>query len=544
VLGRRHQLALLLVSLSLLACSGVWCTRGQPAGNGAAPEKPRPDLRLLVLTDPKGYLEPCGCQRRPLGGVDKLAHLVRAARADKVPTLLVAAGDLAFGTELRPEDAASAATQESWRAETLMQAWKQIGMSAATPGKLDLAQPPATLEELAEAGGFHWLVENLHGAEPERPFPARARILDAGGVKVGVFGLVAPDAALRLPSGSALDVELAEVARRSSQALRAPGARAVVALVSGDRRAARSVAGAGPDVVVMGGLDQEQPLPPAVHGQAILVHAGRQGQRLVSLELELDATGAPHDESAWTRQESTQALKRQASELKAKIAEWEKAKGVAERDLATQRARLGELEQRLAAPAQPHYAGRWFNAELRELSPDVAGEAAIAAALDAYDQRVNEHNRQSLADRLPVPAAPGAAHYAGSDSCRSCHEAAYGWWRNTKHGHAYATLERMHKEFDLSCVGCHVVGYNQPGGSTVTHVENLKDVGCENCHGPGSLHNAQPDKPGLVQRDTPERVCAGCHTHEHSDRFTFDAFRTLLIVPGHGLPLPDAKKGP
>ena len=60
----------------------------------------------------------------------------------------------------------------------------------------------------------------------------------------------------------------------------------------------------------------------------------------------------------------------------------------------------------------------------------------------------------------------------GSEACQSCHAEAYAWWKSTKHGRAYATLENVHKEFNLSCVGCHVTGYNQPGGSTVTHVAN------------------------------------------------------------------------
>jgi Cytochrome c554 and c-prime len=539
MVGRGFQLWLGLSSLALLACSGVWCARGKPPASGTA-DKPAPDVRLLVVTDPKGYLEPCGCQQRPLGGVDKLAHLVQSARADEVPTLLLAAGDLSFGTELRPEDAASAATQEAWRADTLIKAWKAIGLSAATPGKLDLQQPPAVLHELVQTGGFPWLLENLRGAPDAAGFPARARVLDARGVKVGVFGVVMPDAALQLPPGVELDPELAELAARTSQALRAQGARVVVALVSGDRRSARSLAGKGPDVVVMGGLDQEQPVPPALHAGTIFVHAGRQGQRLVNLELELDGPGEPHDESAWSRREAEQALKRQAGELKAKIAEWEKAKGVSERDLTAQRERLAAMERSLETAVEPRYTGRWFSAEVSELSPEVPGDSAIAATLDAYDRRVNEHNRASLADRVPLPPKPGAPHYAGSESCKSCHEDAYAWWRKTKHGRAYATLEQKHKQFDLSCVGCHVVGYNQPGGSTVTHVENLKDVGCENCHGPGSQHNAEPNKPGLLARDTPEPVCGACHTHEHSDRFSYEAFKTLMIVPGHGLP-PAAK---
>jgi hypothetical protein len=287
----------------------------------------------------------------------------------------------------------------------------------------------------------------------------------------------------------------------------------------------------------MGVLDQELPLTPAVHAGTIAVHAGRQGQRLLQLDLELDAQGEPHDEGNWARAEAQRDLRAKAGELSAKLKAWESDKSVAQKDLEVQRARLAELERELAEKApKPSYEGRWFTAEIHELVPELTGEGSIAEQLDTYDRKVNDHNRVTLADRKPLPAPEGSAHFAGSESCKSCHESAYSWWRKTKHGNAYATLQKVHKEFNLSCVGCHVTGYNQPGGSTVTHVENLIDVGCENCHGAGSLHNAEPHKAGLIARDTPEKVCVTCHTHEHSDRFAYDAFKTLMVVPGHGLP--------
>jgi len=528
------------MSLCLLACSGARCSGETPAtktpvGTAAKPVKPRPDLRLLVLTDPKGYLEPCGCQQRPLGGVDKLAQVVTWERAAKIPTLLVAAGDLTFGMELSPEDIASAATQEAWRAETLVQIWNGIGMSAVAPGKLDLVQPAGLLGKLVEGSKFPWLVDNL-GDPQKLNLVTQARVLDIEGVKVGVLGVVAPDAGLQLPEGATLDTALAETTGRVTRSLREQGARVVVALVSGDRRAARLVGGAGPDVVVMGGVDVELPLPPSVHGRAIIVHAGRQGQRVLTLDLELDGEGEPQDASSWSLRERQRALGQQVDELSGRIRDWEKAKDVAEHDLEVQRQRLAGLVKSKESLSVVRYEGRWFDAVITELSPEIAGERAIAAVIDAYDVRVNEHNRDSLAGRLPLPAPPGAPVYVGSEACRSCHEPAYAWWRSTKHGRAYATLENVHKEFNLSCVGCHVTGYNQPGGSTVTHVEKLKDVGCENCHGPGSLHVASPKTPGLTMRDTPESICVGCHTHEHSDRFDFEAFRPLVRGPGHGLP--------
>jgi Cytochrome c554 and c-prime len=536
MLARPRQLFAICLSLALFACSGLRCS-GEPPERAAEVKKPRPDLRLLLLTDPKGYLEPCGCQQHPLGGVDKLAQVVGRIRADGVPTLMLAAGDLLFGTEVRPEDESSFLTQATWGAETLADAWSRLGLDAATPGKLDLNQKPETIAKLVDTGKFPWLVDNLRAATSKM---SHARVFTVGTMKVGVLGLVAPDPGLRLAEGHQLESDLKRVAAETITTLKAQGAHAIVALVSGDRRAAREVEAAGADVVVMGGLDLEEPLPPALHGRTIAMHAGRQGQRVVQLDLALSAQGDPHDESAWSQREAQKGLKQQADALREKIATWEKEQANAA-DLATQRARLAEMDRTLAEKPRPNYSGRWFSAEVHALTTDIPGDPAIAQAMLRYDQRVNEHNRSALADRVPVPAKEGSAHYVGSEACKSCHEPAYTWWRNTKHGNAYATLEKVHKEFNLSCVACHVTGYNQPGGSTVTHVEKLKDVGCENCHGAGSQHAQEPAHKGLVARDASEATCTGCHTHEHSDRFVYEAFKTLLVAPGHGMP---TAKGP
>jgi hypothetical protein len=498
----------------LAACGASRCDGAKTPEAKVAPPvpQPKPDLRLLVLTDPRGYLEPCGCNQRPLGGLDRLATVVRDARKDGVPTLVLAAGDLAVGTELRADDAEGARTQEELRAQTFVEAYQQLGVTAATPGPLDLALPAAQRDDLMARSQFPWIADNV-GA----PY-ATARLIDAG-VKVGVLGLVG-------------EFDPALVASKSAE-LRAQGAQLVVALLSGDRRAARMVAGKGPDVVVMGGLDLEKPLAPALAGSAVMLHAGYQGQSVVKLEIGLKP-GDWEDASAWSAQEAAKENERQIAELRTKIAAWEHDKSIQQRDLDAQRARLKELKE--TKPRAPTYAGRWFNAQLIELAPEVRADAELSAKLDAHDRRVNEANRELLKDRKPLPAGAGAAHYAGSASCASCHKAAYEWWADTKHGRAYATLERAHKEFNLSCVGCHVTGYNQPGGSTVTHVEDLKNVGCESCHGPGSLHNQKPEQAGSIAKSPTEATCLGCHTHEHSDRFAYEGFRRMLIVPGHGAP--------
>ena len=72
----------------------------------------------------------------------------------------------------------------------------------------------------------------------------------------------------------------------------------------------------------------------------------------------------------------------------------------------------------------------------------------------------------------------------------------------TAHAHAYATLSTQFKEFNLECVGCHVTGYERAGGTTVTHVDKLRDVQCEVCHGPGSKHVRRPSDPSAIITST------------------------------------------
>lgn len=477
---------------------------------------------------------------RPLGGVDRLATLLGRVRAEKPPVLLLAAGDLTFGSVLRPEDEDGARQQEIWRAETLIKIWNQLHLAAATPGSADLGQEASLLAPLIRQSAFPWLVDNVEG-EGSQDLPlSTARVIEAGSFKVGIMGLVAPSPERRLSGGRTLGSDLGAIAQKTAASLRESGADLVVALLTGDRRSAKELATKGVDVVVLGGADQEAPLPPMLAGEGVVVHAGYQGQRVVTLDLKLHGKGPWHDASEWSLREARADLEQHIRELKEKLDAWQKDPAVKPAELEIQRARLKQLEAEHASKSSPSFSGRWFAAEVTDLAPEVPKDKTTEQQINAYDRRVNEHNRVSLADRKPVPTSEGKAHYTGSEACAKCHGDAYTWWKKTPHGRAYATLENVNKEYNLSCVGCHVTGYNQPGGSTVTHVENLKDVGCENCHGPGSLHIASPATPGLVARDTPEAICVSCHNHEHSDRFVYESFKRMLVAPGHGAPKPSS----
>ena len=121
-----------LAVLGLAMCLG--CSRGQSGKNPGA--EALPSVRLAVVTDLKGYLEPCGCTSNPLGGIDRMAAQIRALRKDEIPLLLLLSGD-AFFDAAPLEDAR--VDQANRNAKTLAQIWNDLGVAAVLPGARDLS---------------------------------------------------------------------------------------------------------------------------------------------------------------------------------------------------------------------------------------------------------------------------------------------------------------------------------------------------------------------------------------------------------------------
>lgn len=523
--------------LALLCALGAACgddDGGDPEPAAERAPLPAPDLRLLVLTDLDGTLEPCGCTSRPLGGIDRLAARVRAL-SEEGPTVFVAAGDLFLGHE--GHAGPDGQTQEIWRAETLAAVLGELEMSAATPGPRDLRLGVSTFDDLRERAGFPVLAAGATlpapdaGTErPEAPgessepasLPAQ-RIVTVGDQKVGVFGV--SDLGTTAEGTDPL-----ETARAEAASLREAGAELIVALTRLDRRQLRDVGRLeGVDFVVRAGFDQAEVLPPSPVGDGVLLHAGRQGQHLLVVDLyRPGAEGAWTDVSQWTVDEARRQLEEDIAELRERLDDGDESNP-----------RLVSLQADLAnlrAPELPE-SGPAFSARAVALDPDAERDPSVQERLERLDIRINDHNREAYAERMPPPVEEGAPHYVGSARCQSCHQPAYEWWEGHAHGNAYETLTSEHKEFHLECVGCHVTGYERPGGSTVTHNLDgaLVNVGCEVCHGPGSQHVEAPAASN-IRLEADERLCTSCHNEEHSDLFQYDAYRASLLVPGHGRP--------
>ena len=77
----------------------------------------------------------------------------------------------------------------------------------------------------------------------------------------------------------------------------------------------------------------------------------------------------------------------------------------------------------------------------------------------------------------------------------------------------------------------------QPGGyCKSTEVDFRKDVQCESCHGPGSLHAKSGKKQDIIGK-VDEQTCRNCHHVPHIksfESFNFERDVVKVLGKGHG----------
>lgn len=139
-------------------------------------------------------------------------------------------------------------------------------------------------------------------------------------------------------------------------------------------------------------------------------------------------------------------------------------------------------------------------------------------------------------------AAPAGAEsqFRGPKACKKCHIKQYKSWEDTKMSQAFELLKPgaradakkaagldPAKDYsaDAKCVGCHVTGYNKPGGYGSGGDDTvLQGVSCEMCHGAAGdwlakeLHSndnkhfkvADLEPLGFIAKPAMEQ-CSQCH---------------------------------
>jgi 2',3'-cyclic-nucleotide 2'-phosphodiesterase (5'-nucleotidase family) len=523
----------------------------------AGPDVGTPTLRLYLLSDVAGALEPCGCTKDQLGGLDHFGAWVRQSAAGAPADLVASAGPLFF---MDPALNAERGDQDRAKADTMARVFRGLDLAAFAPGVNDWADGSAGLARLATTAAAKVIVpgkavpppiapsiappDAASTALPPQPFVSVV-VRDVGPLKVGFvgYGQVQP---ATVPDGAGVE----NAVRQGVEEAKRQGASVLVALAAVGRGEAKRIADAIPEltVVVVGSAksdgDANTTAPQGERiGDVLVAQAANHLQSVSVLDLYVREPIAPGhivkfaDATGLELARDREDIARRIDELHDKISAWEREKSVSAVDLEARRQDLARLEAQRDQldHKSPPAEGSFFRYAIKEMRESLGKDPAIDADMASYYKAVNEHNRLAFADRTPVPAAPDQASYVGVDVCTTCHAAPRAVWNGTIHAKAYATLSSEFKEFNLECVGCHVTGYEKPGGSTVTHVTGLQDVQCEVCHGPGSRHVANPADPTRIIGAPAPATCLQCHHPPHVENFDPVARMKDILGPGHGM---------
>ena len=521
-----------------LALAAACCSKSEVKGGGSASATdsrpaPKPSFTLFALAEVRGQIGPCGCTSDPLGDISRTVKLVDEARADG-PVLVVDAGSLLYGQNPVPPHLAA---QEELKADLLASVYdKQLKVAAVGLGPADLATGPKGVR-------FPRVVQNIADeAIPTRP----PTVLTVGDAKVGVFGVVAQGAL----NGAKIEDPIA-AGKRAVETLRKGGAQIVVGLVqaTSKRDAVALVRDIGGIDLAVAGLGAVAPEPDRIEvaadkvGDGWLVVPANRGQIVSRVDVYVRPGTAPLVDAVGRGAAAHKIahIDGEIKRLEADLARFKQDKDADPAFVATKQRELDALvaeKQKLEkTPLAVPATGSFFTLEQVRINKTLACSPPVRDAIKSYDLAAGEANVKAAAN-TPVPKpAKGKASYVGSETCSDCHDEAMEFWKTTRHAGAWETLVERGQQFDYECIGCHVTGWAQPGGSNLAHNENLRDVQCETCHGPGSIHvdKGGEETPFAVVRNPNKNLCAEqCHTKEHSDTFDYEPYLRDILGKGHG----------
>ena len=155
----------------------------------------------------------------------------------------------------------------------------------------------------------------------------------------------------------------------------------------------------------------------------------------------------------------------------------------------------------------------------------------LAAAL-----AVGVAGAEARAEDAPKPT------YIGSAKCKMCHIEQHKVWVGSKHATACSAL-KPEEASKAECAPCHTTGFAMKADAVVSAEAA---VGCESCHGPGSLYAAKGVKDKKAFKADPEgsrkawiaaglvipteATCTGCHNEKSPTFKGFEAATAMAAI--------------
>lgn len=446
------------------------------------PQDQKPDAVLVLSGETYGFYQPCGCSRPQKGGLERRARFIQTLTAKGWPVAGVDLGDLYPETVALQE-------QGLLKYKMMMNALREMGYIAVGVGKtefkvqldrvlgkyaLQKQQPPYTLagNVLGKAGDQiqpRALRFQVPGAT--RPTVDESEFAKVGTVPISVSAIVGKSLRTEVQAANwdpsiAFEANCQQYLTGLMKRIQAhdPRPEINIMLFQGTSAEAKLLAGdfTGFQVILCRADDSEPPQFPEVVSKApgqrtLVIQVGHKG-RYVGVV------------GAFKRADGGFDLKYQ----------------------------LVPLSEEFITPGT--------EAEAAKSNP-------VLPLLEGYAKQVKDWK---LIDEYPRAAHPAQVlkpnlnlSYVGSDKCLGCHAQQALKWKGSPHAHAFDALAKTAKrpslrQFDGECIVCHTVGFGyNTGYVNQDKTPNLKNVGCESCHGPGSGHVAAPRAKDLLALQMP-----------------------------------------
>jgi len=465
---------------------------------------PEPQVAFVLTGEQHGYLEPCGCSETQSGGISRRADLFRQLREDKGWEVVA----LDLGDTMK-----RARQQDKIKFGVLHAALGDMGYEAMTLGPSDLKlevdflfSTMANSNEPGDAVPFISANVLFYGS-PDLGTPARSRIIEHNGVKIGVTGVLGKKYESKIfPSGGSSAADLLTVNDPVESLtpvvaeLKEQGCDLLVLLSQAPQDETKEILGKIPDfdVCLTGGGPEDPSGVTKKVGDTLLIEAGRKGKYAAVLGYYPDDAKMP------------------------------------------------------------------FRFELVDLDKERFKRTQAMEDHMAFYQELL--TAQNIIESEPAVPHPSGHSFVGAEQCGECHTKAFAHWKTTRHSHATETLihggpdyheaEWINRIHDPECVTCHATGWNpqevfryDSGFVSMENTPHLTGQSCENCHGPGSHHTELEKQFVKDRQNTPEiqaaraemkldlataekQVCRKCHDFENSPKFDFAKYWAKVVHRG------------
>lgn len=426
-------------------------------------------------------------------------------------------GSLLFKTNILAE---SGTEQAKTTAETIAKAYNLIGYDAVGVGRRDLAAGLDFLLEIRDKSRFDWLSANIIDKKTGKPHfkPSLSRRL--GELKVAVIGLTGQvQADSKLLDGNTIVKSWRDTLPSLIKKL-AKKHDFIILLTDLGAGDCRDIAKMYPaiNLTIQSGTNEGGQSPIILTDSSILVGTGGKGKYIGAMEVDWRPgakwRSADHEVLIKKKNEENR-IQRQINQLKDRP-ELKHQYETLRKRLASVENIIARLERKESFEAANISS---YSNKFMAMNVSLPDHPAVLELIKENKKLINEMNRKSPPFGKAKGAVPGRG-FTGWTACGNCHREQVKTWQSSRHAASYLTLVEKEQQFNLECLPCHVTGADREDPAAAMGIAaDRQAVGCESCHGPGSIHSADP----AGQRPAPvtARICLTCHTPEQDDSFNF-----------------------